>query len=39
MHEHGHVAGHSFDIVYRFADGYIDRLPVLQKGWFSFIPT
>jgi putative ABC transport system substrate-binding protein len=32
MHEHGYVEGRSFDIVYRFADGYFERLPVLAEG-------
>ena len=38
MHEHGYVEGHSFDIVYRFADGYIERLPVLAEGLVQLHP-
>jgi putative tryptophan/tyrosine transport system substrate-binding protein len=29
MLEFGHVEGRSFEMVYRFADGYQDRLPAL----------
>jgi putative ABC transport system substrate-binding protein len=29
MREHGYVEGRQFDITYRFADGYIERLPAL----------
>jgi len=29
MHELGYVEGDNFDIVYRYADGYIERLPPL----------
>src|SRR5262249_44883168 len=29
MREFGHVEGRSFDMVYRFADGYQERLPAL----------
>lgn len=38
MREHGYVEGHSFDIVYRFADGYIERLPVLAEGLVQLHP-
>jgi putative tryptophan/tyrosine transport system substrate-binding protein len=38
MHEHGYVEGHSFDIVYRFADGYFERLPVLAEGLVQLHP-
>jgi putative ABC transport system substrate-binding protein len=29
MRDHGYVEGRQFDITYRFADGYIERLPAL----------
>jgi putative ABC transport system substrate-binding protein len=29
MREHGYVEGRQFDITYRFADGYTERLPAL----------
>ena len=38
MHEHGYVEGRSFDIVYRFADGYFERLPVLAEGLVQLHP-
>jgi putative tryptophan/tyrosine transport system substrate-binding protein len=31
MREHDYVEGRQFDIVYRFADGYIERLPSLAE--------
>jgi putative ABC transport system substrate-binding protein len=31
MREFGHVEGRSFDMVYRFADGYQERLPALTE--------
>ena len=31
MREYGYVEGDNFDIVYRFADGYIERLPALAQ--------
>ena len=31
MREHGYVEGRNFDIMYRFADGYVDRLPALAE--------
>jgi putative ABC transport system substrate-binding protein len=31
MREHGDVEERQFDIVYRFADGYIERLPSLAE--------
>src|ERR671934_1944781 len=30
MRQFGHVEGRSFDMVYRFADGYQERLPALK---------
>jgi len=33
MREFGHVEGRSFDMVYRFADGYQERLPALPTRW------
>jgi putative tryptophan/tyrosine transport system substrate-binding protein len=29
MQDHGYVEGRNFDIVYRYADGYVERLPAL----------
>src|ERR671934_2812550 len=31
MREFGHIEGRSFDMVYRFADGYQERLPALTE--------
>jgi putative ABC transport system substrate-binding protein len=31
MRDHGYVEGRQFDITYRFADGYIERLPALAE--------
>src|SRR5262245_12888018 len=31
MHELGYVEGGNFDIVYRYADGYVERLPALAN--------
>ena len=31
MRDHGYVEGRQFDITYRFADGYTERLPVLAE--------
>src|SRR5215471_2323829 len=31
MHEFGYVEGDNFDIVYRYAEGYIERLPPLAE--------
>jgi putative ABC transport system substrate-binding protein len=31
MKEHGHVEGRGFDMVYRFTDGYQERLPALTE--------
>jgi hypothetical protein len=33
MRELGYVEGRSFDMVYRFADGYQERLPALPRRW------
>ena len=38
MQEHGYVEGQNFDIVYRFADGYFERLPVLAEGLVQLHP-
>jgi putative tryptophan/tyrosine transport system substrate-binding protein len=31
MQDHGYVGGRNFDIVYRYADGYVERLPALAE--------
>jgi putative ABC transport system substrate-binding protein len=31
MREHGYVEGRDFDIAYKFADGFFDRLPALAE--------
>src|SRR5436190_23321606 len=31
MRDHGYVEGRQFDITYRFADGYTERLPALAE--------
>jgi putative ABC transport system substrate-binding protein len=31
MRDHGYVEGRNVDIVYRFADGYVERLPALAE--------
>src|SRR5260370_13132750 len=31
MRDHGYMEGRDFDIVYRFADGYAERLPALAE--------
>jgi putative ABC transport system substrate-binding protein len=31
MREHGYDEGHNFDVVYRFAEGYIERLPAFAE--------
>jgi putative ABC transport system substrate-binding protein len=39
MREHGYVEGRNFDIVYRFADGYVERLPALAEELVPFHPN
>jgi putative ABC transport system substrate-binding protein len=31
MRDHGYIEGRDFDIVYRYADGYAERLPALAE--------
>jgi putative ABC transport system substrate-binding protein len=39
MREHGYDEGRNFDIVYRFADGYIERLPALAEELVLSLPN
>ena len=39
MREYGYVEGDNFDIVYRFADGYIERLPALAQELIQLHPS
>jgi putative ABC transport system substrate-binding protein len=39
MREYGYVEGDNFDIVYRFADGYIERLPALAQELVQLRPS
>ena len=39
MREYGYVEGDNFDIVYRFADGYIERLPALAQQLIQLRPS
>ena len=39
MREYGYVEGDNFDIVYRFADGYIERLPALAQELIQLRPS
>jgi putative tryptophan/tyrosine transport system substrate-binding protein len=39
MREHGYNEGRDFDIVYRFADGYIERLPGLAEELVQLHPN
>jgi putative tryptophan/tyrosine transport system substrate-binding protein len=39
MREHGYVEEREFDIVYRFADGYIERLPSLAEELIRLNPA
>jgi putative ABC transport system substrate-binding protein len=36
MRELGYVDGRNIDIEYRFADGWLERLPDLQRNWSDF---
>jgi putative ABC transport system substrate-binding protein len=38
MHERGYVDGQNFEITYRFADGYTDRLPALAAELIQLKP-
>ena len=39
MHEFGYIEGRNFDIVYRYADGYIERLPALAEELVRLHPS
>jgi ABC-type uncharacterized transport system substrate-binding protein len=39
MREHGYVEGRNFDIVYRYADGYVERLPALAEELIHLHPS
>ena len=39
MRENGYIEGDNFDIVYRFADGYIERLPALAQELVQLRPS
>ena len=39
MREHGYVEGRNFDIVYRYADGYVERLLALAEDLVSLHPS
>jgi putative ABC transport system substrate-binding protein len=39
MREYGYIEGDNFDIVYRFADGYIERLPALAQELVQLRPS
>jgi hypothetical protein len=38
MREHDHVEERQFDMVYRFADGYTERLPTSVLMWMASAP-
>lgn len=39
MHDYGYVEGRGFDIVYRFADGYLERMPALAAEIVRLSPS
>jgi putative ABC transport system substrate-binding protein len=39
MRDHGYVVGRNVDIVYRFADGYVERLPALAEELVHLRPS
>jgi putative ABC transport system substrate-binding protein len=39
MRDHGYVVGRNIDIVYRFADGYVERLPALAEELVHLRPS
>ena len=39
MRDHGYVEGRNVDIVYRFADGYVERLPALAEELVHLRPS
>jgi putative ABC transport system substrate-binding protein len=39
MRDHGYVDGRNVDIVYRFADGYVERLPALAEELVHLRPS
>jgi putative ABC transport system substrate-binding protein len=39
MHKFGYIEGDNFDIVYRYADGYIERLPPLAEELVRLHPS
>ena len=39
MRDHGYIEGRDFDIVYRYADGYAERLPALAEDLVRLKPN
>ena len=39
MRDQGYLEGRNFEIVYRYADGYVERLPALAEELVRFHPN
>ena len=39
MHDHGYIEGRNFEILYRYADGYVERLPSLAEELVGLHPS